>query len=132
TPNFGNTFQSYITLTGTQSSTFRVYNSGPETMWITFDKTRLIFDDLYSSNTYAALILQANSTNVTSTQDSIAFPVLTSMNLTFSSAKNPPATTGSVGVIPVGKYVMKMHIEGYDTIGEKISKTINYGAVTIK
>ncbi|MFB5627823.1 MAG: LamG domain-containing protein, partial [Nitrosarchaeum sp.] len=132
TPNFGNTFQSYITLTGTQSSTFRVYNSGPETMWITFDKTRLIFDDMYSSNTYAALILQANSTNVTSIQDSIAFPALTSMNLTFSSAKNPPATTGSVGVIPVGKYLMKMHIEGYDATGEKISKTINYGAVSIK
>jgi hypothetical protein len=132
TPTFGDTFQSYITLTDTQSSTFRIYNSGPETIWVTFDKTRLIFDDVSSSKTFASLLLQANGTSVTSTQDSMAFPVQATLNLTFSSAKNPPATSGSVGVIPVGKYMMKMHVDGYDSKGEKISKTINYGAVTIK
>ena len=131
TPKTEQTFSSYITIVGDQSNTLSMYNAGAETAWITFDKTRLTFDDTASSNTYASLILQANSTDVTSNQDSIAFPAFSTLNLTFSSAKNPPATSGSVGVMSPGKYVMKMHIEGYDVNGGSISRTINYGTVTV-
>lgn len=131
TPKTEQDFSSYITIVGDQSYTLAMYNAGPETVWITFDKTRLTFDDTASSNTYASLILQANSTDVTSNQDSIAFPELSTLNLTFSSAKNPPATSGSVDVISPGKYVMKMHIEGYDVNGGIISRIINLGTVTV-
>ncbi|MBI5860494.1 MAG: LamG domain-containing protein [Nitrosarchaeum sp.] len=132
TPYSEQSFQSYLTIIGSQSNTFRIYNAGPETAWITFDKTRLTFDHVSNPNTYASLILQANGTDVTSNQDSKAFPALTTMNLTFSSAKNPPATSGSVGIIPPGNYVMKMHIEGYDVNGGSISKTVNFGTVIVK
>lgn len=131
TPKSEQVFQSYITIIGNQSNTFGMYNAGPETTWITFDKTRLTFDDISSSSTYASIILQANGTDITSNQDSIAFPALNTLNLTFSSAKNPPATSGSVGIIPPGKYVMKMHIEGYDINGGNVSKTVNFGTVTV-
>jgi len=33
--------------------------------------------------------------------------------------------------MPQGKYVMKMHIEGYDVEGGTISRTINFGTVTV-
>lgn len=125
-------FRSYLTIIGDQPNTFGMYNSGPETTWITFDETRVTFDDVSSSNTYASLLLQANGTDVTSNQDSKAFPAFTTLNLTFSSAKNPPSTSGSVGIIPPGIYVMKMHIEGYDVEGGSISKTINFGTVLVK
>jgi hypothetical protein len=132
TPKSEQSFQSYLTIIGSQSNTFAIYNAGPETAWITFGKTRLTFDDISSSSTYASLILQANSTDVTSNQDSKAFPALTTLNLTFSSAKNPPSTSGSIGIIPPGSYVMKMHIEGYDVNGESIVKTVNFGTVVVK
>jgi len=131
TPKSQQAFSSYITIVGDQSYTLSMYNAGPETAWITFDKTRVIFDDTASSNTYASLLLQANSTDVTSNQDSISFVALSTLNLEFSSAKNPPATSGSDGVISPGKYVMKMHIEGYDVEGGTISRTINFGTVTV-
>ena len=124
-------FQSYITIVGDQSNTLVIYNSGPQTAWITFDKTRLTFDDTSSLKSYASLILQANNTDVTSNQDSIGFPTTNILNMTFSSPKNPPATSGSVGVITPGNYAMKMHIEGYDVNGGKISRIINYGIVTV-
>ena len=130
-PKTEQTFSSYITIVGDQSYTFTAYNAGFETAWITFDKTRLTFDDTSSSNTYASLILQANSTVVTSNQDSIAFPASSTLNLEFSSAKNPPATSGSVDVISPGNYVMIMHIEGYDINGDSISRTINFGIVNV-
>ncbi len=132
TPASDYPFRSYLTVIGDQSNTFGMYNSGPETAWITFDKTRVTFDDISSSNTYASLLLQANGTDVTSNQDSKAFPAFTTLNLTFSSAKNPPSTSGSVGIIPPGNYVMKMHIEGYDVNGGSISKTVNFGTVLVK
>jgi len=130
-PETQQTFQSYITIVGDQSNTLIIYNSGPQTAWITFDKTRLTFVDTSSSKSYASLILQANSTDVTSTQDSIGFPTSSVLNLTFSSPKDPPATSGSVGVITPGNYVMKMHIDGYDVNGGKVSRVINYGTVTV-
>lgn len=130
-PETQQTFQSYITIVGDQSNTLAIYNSGPQTAWITFDKTRLTFVDTSSSKSYASLILQANNTDVTSNQDSIGFPTTSILNLTFSSPKDPPATSGSVGVITPGNYAMKMHIEGYDVDGGKISRIINYGTVTV-
>jgi len=130
-PKPGQTFQSYIKIIGDQSNTLRLFNDGPNTVWMTFDKTRLTFDDIDSSNTYASVILQGNSTDIHANQDSISFPTFTTMDLTFSSAKNPPATSGSVGVITPGKYVMKMHIEGYDIDGGNIIRTINFGTITV-
>ena len=109
-----------------------MYNVGPETAWITFGKTRITFDDVSSSNTYASLLLQANGTDVTSNQDSIAFPALTTLDLTFSSPKNPPATSGSTGIIMPGRYAMIMHIEGYDINGASVSKTVNFGTVSVE
>lgn len=132
TPSVDSSFQSYITIIGDQSNTLKMYSAGPDTVWITFDKTRLTFSDTISSNTYASLLLQANGTDVTSNKDSIAFPPFTTLNLTFSSAKNPPSTSGSVGVIPPGNYVMKMHLGGYDVAGGTISKSINFGTVLVE
>ncbi len=125
-------FSSYITITGNQPFTFGIYNVGPETAWITFEKTRVTFNDIYGSNTYASLLLQANGTDVTSNQDSKAFPVSTYMDLKYSSAKNPPSTSGSIGIIPPGSYIMIIHVDGYDINGASISKTVNFGTVLVK
>jgi hypothetical protein len=124
-------FQSYITIIADQPKTLRVYNGGPSTAWITFDGTRLTFDDVASSNTFAGIILQANATDVNSIQDSKSFPVGTILDLTFSTAKNPPATTGSTGLITAGSYNMKMHITGYDVAGKNLIRTIEFGIVTV-
>jgi hypothetical protein len=124
-------FQSYITVVADQTKTLRVYNGGPETAWITYEGTRLTFDDVASSNTFASVILQANATDVNSIQDSKSFPVGTILDLTFSTAKNPPATTGSTGLITPGSYNMKMHITGYDVAGKNLIRTIEFGIVTV-
>ena len=125
-------FQSYITVISDETKTLSVYNAGPTTSWITYEGTRLTFEDINSSNTFAAIILNANATSVDSTQDSIAFPVGSVMDLTFSTAKNPPATTGSTGLISPGSYSMKMHITGYDIDGKSLTRTIDYGTVAVK
>jgi hypothetical protein len=124
-------FQSYITVVADQTKTLRVYNGGPETAWITYEGTRLTFDDVASSNTFASVILQANATDVNSIQDSKSFPVGMILDLTFSTAKNPPATTGSTGLITPGSYNMKMHITGYDVAGKNLIRTIEFGIVTV-
>ena len=51
--------------------------------------------------------------------------------LTFSTAKNPPATSGSTGLITAGDYNMKMHITGYDVAGKSITRTIDFGTVRV-
>lgn len=130
-PSSKESFQSYITIIADQPKTLTVYNGGPTTAWITFDGTRLTFDDISSSNTFAAIITQANSTDVNSNQDSIAFPVESILQLTFSTAKNPPATSGSIGLIQPGIYDMKMHISGYDIDGKTLVRTIDFGTVSV-
>jgi len=132
TPSSDSSFRSYLTIIGNQSFDIQMYSAGPETSWITFGKTRVTFEDISSSNTYASLLLQANATAVTSDQDSIAFPALSTLDLTFSSPKNPPATTGTIGEIQPGSYLMIMHIEGYDTNGAAVSKTVNFGTVLVQ
>lgn len=130
-PSSEESFQSFITVVADQTKTLNVYNGGPNTIWITFDGTRLTFDDVSSSNTYAAIILQGNSTDINSNQDSIALPVGSILELTFSTAKNPPATTGSVGQISPGSYKMKMHLSGYDIDGKGLTRSIDFGTVTV-
>ena len=130
-PNSVDVFQSFITVIANQPTTLSVYNGGPNTAWVTFEGTRLTFDDVSSSNIFAAIILQANSTNVDSTQDSIAFAMGEILELEFSTAKNPPATSGSTGLITAGSYDMKMHITGYDIEGQSLTRTIDFGVVTV-
>lgn len=134
-PSTSDVFSSYITFTGSSNIDLTVYNVGPSSIWITYEGTRLTFEDVSSTNTYAAVILSGNSTTngdgITSTKDSIAFPYDTIMNLIFSTAKNPPATTGSTGLIPAGTYDMNMHITGYDIDGKSITRTISFGLVTV-
>jgi hypothetical protein len=130
-PHSSQIFQSYITIISDQTKTLSVYNGGPTTAWITYEGTRLTFDDVATSNTFAAIILSANSTTVDATQDSKAFSVGSVLDLTFSTAKDPPATTGSTGLINPGSYAMKMHITGYDIDGKSLTRTIDYGTVTV-
>lgn len=130
-PHSDQIFQSYITVISDQTKTLSVYNGGPTTAWITYEGTRLTFDDIATSNTFAAIILSANSTTVDSTRDSKAFSVGSVLDLTFSTAKDPPATTGSTGLITAGNYIMKMHITGYDIEGKSLTRTIDYGTVTV-
>ena len=130
-PHSDQVFQSYITVISDQTKTLSVYNGGPTTAWITYEGTRLTFDDIATSNTFAAIILSANSTTVDSTRDSKAFSVGSVLDLTFSTAKDPPATTGSTGPITAGNYIMKMHITGYDIEGKSLTRTIDYGTVTV-
>ena len=125
------TFSSYITVVADQTKTLTVYNGGPSTAWITFEGTRLTFDDTDSTNTFAAIILQANGTDVNSNQDSISFPTGSVLDLTFTTAKDPPATSGSVGLITPGNYNMKMHISGYDIDGKSLVRTIDFGIVSV-
>ena len=130
-PDAIETFRSYITVVADETKTLTVYNGGPETAWITYEGTRLTFDDIDSTNTFAAIILQANGTSVTSTQDSRAFTIGSILDLTFSTAKNPPATTGSTGLVTPGSYNMKMQISGYDVSGKSLTRTIEFGTVTV-
>jgi len=130
-PDAIETFRSYITVVADETKTLTVYNGGPETAWITYEGTRLTFDDVDSTNTFAAIILQANGTSVTSTQDSRAFTIGSILDLTFSTAKNPPATTGSTGLVTPGSYNMKMQISGYDVSGKSLTRTIEFGTVTV-
>jgi len=130
-PSAAESFQSYVTIDADQTNTLSISNGGPNTAWITYEGTRLTFDDISSSDIFASIILQANTTDVNSVQDSIAFPVGSIMDLTFSTAKNPPATTGSTGQITPGSYNMKMHITGYDVDGKSISRTIEFGTISV-
>lgn len=54
-----------------------------------------------------------------------------SLDLTFSTAKNPPKTSGSTGLISAGDYNMKMYVTGYDVTGKSLTRTIDYGVVTV-
>ncbi len=130
-PHSNEVFQSYISIIASQTKTLTMYNSGPSTAWITYEGTRLIFDDIASSNTFASIILQGNNTDINSTQDSIAFPVGSKLDLTFSTAKNPPATSGATGLITAGNYNMKMQMTGYDITGKSITRVIDFGVVTV-
>ena len=136
-PSTTDVFTSYISVVADETTDLTVYNVGPSSMWITYEGTRLIFDDVNSSNTFASVILSANKTgggngdDVTSTKDSIAFAVDSILELTFSTAKNPPAVSGSTGLIPAGNYEMSMHITGYDAEGKTITRTIDFGLITV-
>ena len=130
-PHSNEAFQSYISMIASQSKTLTVYNGGPNTAWITFEGTRLTFDDIGSSNTFASIILQGNNTDINSNQDSIAFTLGSILDLTFSTAKNPPATSGSTGLITAGNYKVKMQITGYDIAGKSLTRTIDFGVVNV-
>ena len=136
-PSTTDVFTSYISVVADETTDLTVYNVGPSSMWITYEGTRLIFDDVNSSNTFASVILSANKTgggngdDVTSTKDSIAFTVGSILELSFSTAKNPPAVSGSTGLIPAGNYEMSMHITGYDAEGKTITRTIDFGLITV-
>lgn len=125
-------FQSYITVVSDETKTLTVYNGGPTTAWITFEGTRLTFDDVASSNTFASIILNANGTSIDHIQDSIAFSVGETLDFEFSKAKNPPSSTSlEIGLITPGNYDMKMHITGYDISGKSLTRTIDFGTVLV-
>jgi hypothetical protein len=125
-------FTAYITVISDQTKTLTVYNAGPNTAWLTFEGTRLTFDDISSSNTFASVILSGNASSIDHIQDSIAFPVESILDLTFSKAKNPPSSTsGETGLITPGNYDVKMHITGYDILGKSLTRTIDFGLVTV-
>ena len=136
-PSTDDVFASYISVVAAETTDLTVFNVGPSSMWITYEGTRLIFDDVDSSDTFASVILSANKTgggngnDITATKDSIAFTVDSILELTFSTAKNPPAVSGSTGLMPVGNYDMSMHITGYDADGLTITRTIDFGLVTV-
>ena len=126
------TFPSYITIIVGQSIDLWLFNAGPNDVWLTYEGTRLTFEDINSQNRYASIILQGNGTDINAVQDSILFPINNQMSLSFSTAKDPPSISGNTGIITPGSYKMKMQINGYDINSNKISRIIDFGTVVVK
>jgi len=128
-----NGFLSYILFKeGTQPEIIMT-NLGPDGIWLTFVGTRLTFDSVSTSDSYAAALHQVNGTTVSETVDSIFVDVGEFVDLLFYIPNDAPdrATSPGPGQIPQGDYDGNMYISGYDDKGASFIRTTLFGQSSV-
>lgn len=124
-----NGFISYIFFIEGEQPVITLTNLGPDGMWLTFVGTRLTFDSLSTSDSYAGALHQVNGTTVSETADSIFVDVGEFVDLLFYIPNDAPdrATSPGPGQIPQGIFDGNMYISGYDDKGVSFLRTILFG-----
>ena len=95
-----------------------VTNSGTVGSWLTFAGTRVTFDDISGTTSYAGIIQRVNDVAIDPDNDSVFLPVGSRVGLNYSQPKSTPASTGTANLIPPGIYKMYIDLYGYDENGQ--------------
>jgi len=152
-PNANATFSSFTQHDNDNNIEVWVNNAGPYGSWLVYQGTRIIFENSTDSQSYAAIICAANSTQsplcalqnngeageanaVTEHRDSIFIPVNYAVRVAFWEIFTRPSATTSFedtsGTrIPPGYYNATMFIDGYDEKGQKFLRSSSLGIVYI-
>ncbi|HEY8109245.1 MAG TPA: LamG-like jellyroll fold domain-containing protein [Candidatus Nitrosotenuis sp.] len=127
-----NPFHSYFSHDRDNEVQFFVSNSGPNGMWMTYQGTRVAFDTLSGTTSYAGLIHTVNGTTVDVNTDSIYVPVGAVADMRFYRPQTIPKTPETpANVIPTGTYQMYVFINGYDETGKVFLRTLSVGLIQV-
>ncbi|MEO9278185.1 MAG: hypothetical protein ABI340_10460 [Nitrososphaera sp.] len=134
-PNSNATMPSYLQYNRCTALDIIVYNSGPYGSWVTYQGTRVSFDNIYGTDSYAGIIHYVNGSSLTSSQDSIFMPVGTTNTFEFYPIQSRPDQNGGqycgTGTIPDGTFDMNLFISGYDEHGGSFLRQVPFGTVYV-
>jgi len=126
------TLSGYYTFDNDNEIKVLVTNSGTTGAWFTYQGSRVTFDDLSTTTSYAGIIKRLNGTIVDVNNDSILVPPGYTAEINFTQPKSTPTnSTGTVDLIPPSTYKMYVYLKGYDETGQLFLRTKNIGSVTV-
>ncbi len=127
-----NPFPSYFSHDRDNEVQFFVSNSGTSGMWMTYQGTRVTFDTISGTTSYAGLIHNVNGSNVDVNTDSILIPAGQIADMRFYRPQTIPKTPEvPANVIPTGTYNMYVFINGYDEMGKSFLRTFSVGLIQV-
>ncbi|QUC65454.1 hypothetical protein NsoK4_04205 [Nitrosopumilus sp. K4] len=131
TPN--NPFPSYFQWDSKNPLVFTISNAGPNGMFMLFSGTRVIFEELDKSMSYAGLLEKFNSTTMNSNEDGNFMSVDDKGVLTFGYPNTEPGLSPNPsGDMPTNSnYRMYVSIVGYDSQGASVFRTFYVGVVDV-
>ena len=129
TPNPDRAFSGYATYDNGGQGTISVFNSSDNDNWITY-QSRVIFEDEITGTSYAAFITGAAPEAIESNKDS---PVILSGTVGVFEFEKPRTQPGnsSSEVVPEGRYLMYVFLDGYDSTGQAFIQTSLIGIVRV-
>jgi len=126
------TLPAYAKYDNDDEVTVAVTNSGTTGIWLTYQGSRVTFDDLSTTTAYAGIAKSVNGTLIDVNTDSLFLPPGNLVNVNFTQPKTTPTnSTGTVDLIPPGAYKRYVFLQGYDDTGQFFLRTKNIGAVTV-
>jgi hypothetical protein len=129
-------FPGYYTYKISTQPQVAIINKGPYGSWLTY-LTRVIFDDVSSTNSYAGHIDSVGGFNMDTggiRTDSPLFKVDQQYTLVFKKPRSTPDATNSANdptLITPGLYKMSVFMSGYDERGALFLRTIYFGTIRV-
>ena len=129
-------FPGYYTYKISTSPQVSIVNKGPYGSWLTY-LTRIVFDDVSSTNSYAGHIESVGGFNMDNggiRTDSPLFKVDQQYTLVFKKPRSTPDATNSANdptLIVPGQYKMSIFLSGYDERGAIFLRTIYFGTIRV-
>jgi hypothetical protein len=126
------TLPAYITYDNDDEVSVSVINSGTTGIWLTYQGSRVTFDNLATTTAYAGIAKSVNGTLIDVNTDSLLISPGYFAKVNFTQPKSAPTnSTGTVDLIPPGTYKAYVFLQGYDETGQFFLRTKNIGAVTV-
>jgi len=122
-------FSGYETYDNGDVGTISVFNSSDKDNWITY-QSRVVFEDEITGTPYAAFITGSGPESIESDRDS---PVISSGNtgvFKFATPRSQPGNSSS-DLIPEGRYLLHVFLDGYDSTGQVFLQTSLIGIVRV-
>jgi hypothetical protein len=138
-PSSNSTLPSYLQYNRCNALDILVYNEGPYGSWATYQGTRVTFNNLFGTDSYAGIIHYVNGSRLYSNQDSMFLPVQSTNTFEFYPINNiPNQNNGNYCTdnppyiaIPDGTYDMNLFISGYDEHGGSFLRQVPFGTVYV-
>ena len=126
------TLSGYYTFDNDNEIKVLVTNSGTTGAWFTYQGSRVTFDDLSTTTSYAGIIKRLNGTLIDVNNDSILVPPGYTAEINFTQPKSTPTNSAeAANLIPPSTYKMYVYLKGYDETGQLFLRTKNIGSVTV-
>jgi len=114
----------------------KVFNAGPEGIWLTYPGTRLILTTEDRTRSYGAMPLEIDAGNgfepISTSRDSRYVLDNGFVTVKFNRLSNPPIDPPGAGddIVP-GEYLAFVWLNGYDSDGGAFIRTMDLGTVEI-